>query len=30
MLRARYADVADKATLDPVLDAAGRLAGLRA
>ena len=30
MLRARYADVADKATLDPVLDAAGCLAGLRA
>jgi len=30
MLRARYANVADKATLDPVLDAAGCLAGLRA
>ena len=29
MLRAKYADVADKATLDPVLEAAGCLAGLR-
>jgi hypothetical protein len=29
MLRAKYADVADKAALDPVLDAAGCLAGLR-
>jgi glutathione S-transferase len=28
-LRARYADVADKAGLDPVLEAAGCLAGLR-
>jgi glutathione S-transferase len=28
-LRARYADVADKAALDPVLEAAGCLAGLR-
>ena len=30
MLRARYAAVADKAALDPVLEAAGCLAGLRA
>jgi glutathione S-transferase len=30
MLRAKYADVADKSALDPVLDAAGCLAGLRA
>jgi glutathione S-transferase len=30
MLRARYAAVADKTTLDPVLEAAGCLAGLRA
>jgi hypothetical protein len=30
MLRARYAAIADKSTLDPVLDAAGCLAGLRA
>jgi glutathione S-transferase len=30
MLRARYADIADKTTLDPVLEAAGCLAGLRA
>lgn len=30
MLRARYADVADKSALDPVLAAAGCLAGLRA
>jgi glutathione S-transferase len=29
MLRAKYADVADKAALDPVLKAAGCLAGLR-
>jgi glutathione S-transferase len=29
MLRAKYADVADKAALDPVLEAAGCLAGLR-
>jgi glutathione S-transferase len=29
MLRAKYADVADKAGLDPVLEAAGCLAGLR-
>jgi len=29
MLRARYADVADKSSLDPVLAAAGCLAGLR-
>ena len=29
MLRARYAAVADKAALDPVLEAAGCLAGLR-
>ncbi len=29
MLRARYAGVADKAALDPVLEAAGCLAGLR-
>ena len=29
MLRARYAEVTDKAALDPVLDAAGCLAGLR-
>ncbi len=29
MLRARYADVADKAALDPVLQAIGCLAGLR-
>jgi len=29
MLRAKYADVADKAPLDPVLEAAGCLAGLR-
>jgi glutathione S-transferase len=29
MLRARYADIADKAALDPVLEAAGCLAGLR-
>jgi hypothetical protein len=28
MLRARYAAVADKAALDPVLEAAGCLAGL--
>jgi len=30
MLRARYAAIADKTALDPVLDAAGCLAGLRA
>jgi hypothetical protein len=30
MLRAKYAAVADKAALDPVLEAAGCLAGLRA
>jgi hypothetical protein len=30
MLRSRYADVADKTALDPVLAAAGCLAGLRA
>jgi glutathione S-transferase len=30
MLRAKYAEVADKAALDPVLEAAGCLAGLRA
>ena len=30
MLRARYAGIADKSALDPVLDAAGCLAGLRA
>jgi glutathione S-transferase len=30
MLRARYAVIADKAALDPVLEAAGCLAGLRA
>jgi hypothetical protein len=29
MLRAKYAEVADKAALDPVLEAAGCLAGLR-
>jgi glutathione S-transferase len=29
MLRAKYADVTDKTALDPVLDAAGCLAGLR-
>jgi len=29
MLRAKYADIADKAALDPVLEAAGCLAGLR-
>jgi hypothetical protein len=29
MLRAKYADAADKAALDPVLDAAGCLSGLR-
>ncbi len=29
MLRAKYADVTDKAALDPVLEAAGCLAGLR-
>jgi glutathione S-transferase len=29
MLRAKYADVADKTALDPVLEAAGCLAGLR-
>jgi glutathione S-transferase len=29
MLRAKYADVADKAALDPVMEAAGCLAGLR-
>jgi glutathione S-transferase len=29
MLRAKYADVADKSALDPVLEAAGCLAGLR-
>jgi glutathione S-transferase len=29
MLRAKYADIADKAALDPVLKAAGCLAGLR-
>jgi hypothetical protein len=29
MLRTKYADVADKAALDPVLEAAGCLAGLR-
>ena len=29
MLRAKYAAVADKAALDPVLEAAGCLAGLR-
>jgi len=29
MLRVKYADVADKAALDPVLEAAGCLAGLR-
>jgi hypothetical protein len=29
MLRAKYADVANKAALDPVLEAAGCLAGLR-
>ena len=29
MLRAKYAEIADKAVLDPVLDAAGCLAGLR-
>ena len=29
MLRAKYADVADKAALDPVLQEAGCLAGLR-
>jgi glutathione S-transferase len=29
VLRARYADVADKAALDPILEAAGCLAGLR-
>jgi hypothetical protein len=29
VLRARYAATADKAALDPVLDAAGCLAGLR-
>jgi hypothetical protein len=29
MLRARYADVVDKSALDPVLAAAGCLAGLR-
>jgi hypothetical protein len=30
MLRAKYAEAADKSALDPVLDAAGCLAGLRA
>jgi hypothetical protein len=30
MLRARYAGIADKTTLDPILEAAGCLAGLRA
>ena len=30
MLRAKYAEVADKSALDPVLEAAGCLAGLRA
>jgi glutathione S-transferase len=30
MLRARYADIPDKTALDPVLEAAGCLAGLRA
>jgi hypothetical protein len=30
MLRARYAAIADKSALDPVLDTAGCLAGLRA
>jgi hypothetical protein len=30
MLRARYAAVPDKAALDPILEAAGCLAGLRA
>jgi hypothetical protein len=30
MLRARYAGIADKTALDPVLEAAGCLAGLRA
>jgi hypothetical protein len=29
MLRAKYAAVADKAALDPILEAAGCLAGLR-
>jgi hypothetical protein len=29
MLRAKYAGVADKAALDPVLESAGCLAGLR-
>jgi hypothetical protein len=29
MLRAKYAEVANKAALDPVLEAAGCLAGLR-
>ena len=29
MLRAKYAEVADKTALDPVLEAAGCLAGLR-
>ena len=30
MLRAKYAEIADKTALDPVLEAAGCLAGLRA
>jgi hypothetical protein len=30
MLRARYAGIADKTALDPVLEAVGCLAGLRA
>jgi hypothetical protein len=29
MLRAKYAAIADKAALDPVLEAAGCLTGLR-